>query len=35
MLETVFGFMQNMAMILNDEKSTLEKKVELSCVLLH
>jgi AcrR family transcriptional regulator len=29
MFETVFGFMQNMAMVLNDEKSTLEKKVEL------
>src|SRR5690606_15397724 len=29
MLETLFGFMQNMAMVLNDEKSTLEKKVEL------
>lgn len=29
MFETVFDFMQNMAMVLNDEKSTLEKKVEL------
>ncbi|HMR84281.1 MAG TPA: TetR/AcrR family transcriptional regulator [Niabella sp.] len=29
MLETVFGFMQNMAMVLNDEKSSLEEKVEL------
>lgn len=29
MLETVFGFMQHMAVVLNDEKSTLEKKVEL------
>ncbi len=29
MLETVFGFMQNMAMVMNDEKTTLEKKVEL------
>lgn len=29
MLETVFGFMQNMGMILHDEKSLLEKKVEL------
>lgn len=28
MLETVFGFMQNMVMMLNDEKTTLEKKVE-------
>lgn len=28
MFETVFGFMQNMALILNDEKSSLEKKVE-------
>ena len=29
MFETLFSFMQNMAMVLNDEKSTLEKKVEL------
>jgi len=29
MFETIFGFMQNMAMVLNDEKSTLEKKVEM------
>jgi AcrR family transcriptional regulator len=29
MLETVTGFMQTMATILNDEKSSLEKKVEL------
>ena len=29
MLETVFGFMQTMATILNNEKSTLNKKVEL------
>ncbi|MBS1731305.1 MAG: TetR/AcrR family transcriptional regulator [Bacteroidetes bacterium] len=29
MFETLFGFMQNMAMVLNDEKSTLEKKVEM------
>ncbi len=29
MFETIFGFMQTMAMVLNDEKSTLEKKVEL------
>src|SRR5690606_3616671 len=29
MFETIFGFMQNMTMVLNDEKSTLEKKVEI------
>ncbi len=29
MLETVTGFMQSMTIILNDEKTTLEKKVEL------
>lgn len=29
MFETIFGFMQHMAMVLNDERSTLEKKVEL------
>lgn len=29
MLETVTGFMQTMATVLNDEKSSLEKKVEL------
>jgi|SRR5690554_3730166 len=29
MLETLFGFMQNLVMVMNDEKSTLEKKVEL------
>jgi len=29
MFETIFGFMQNMTMVLNDEKSTLEKKVEM------
>lgn len=29
MFETLFSFMQNMAMVLNDGKSTLEKKVEL------
>lgn len=29
MLETVTGFIQTMTIILNDEKSTLEKKVEL------
>ncbi len=29
MFETIFGFMQNMTMVLNDEKSSLEKKVEL------
>ncbi|MCO5239155.1 MAG: TetR/AcrR family transcriptional regulator [Chitinophagaceae bacterium] len=29
MFETIFGFMQNMAMVLNEEKSTLEKKVEM------
>lgn len=29
MFETIFGFMQNMAMVLNDDKSSLEKKVEL------
>lgn len=28
MFETVFGFMQTMGMVLNDEKTTLEKKVE-------
>ncbi len=28
MFETIFGFMQNMAMVMNDEKSSLEKKVE-------
>lgn len=30
MLETLFGFMQNLVMVMNDEKSTLEKKVELT-----
>lgn len=29
MLETVFGFMQNMVMMLNDEKTTLEKRWSL------
>jgi AcrR family transcriptional regulator len=29
MFETLFSFMQNMAMVLNDEKSTLEKKWNL------
>ncbi len=29
MFETIFDFMQNMARVLNDEKSSLEKKVEL------
>ncbi len=29
MLETVFGFLQKMAVVLNDEDSKLEKKVEL------
>lgn len=30
MFETLFGFMQNLVMVMNDEKSTLEKKVELT-----
>lgn len=30
MLETLFGFMQNLALIFNDERTTLEKKVELA-----
>ena len=29
MFETLFGFMQNMIMVLSDEKSSLEKKVKL------
>jgi AcrR family transcriptional regulator len=29
MLETMFGFMQNMALVFNDEGTSLEKKVEL------
>ncbi|KXK47852.1 MAG: TetR family transcriptional regulator [Bacteroidetes bacterium OLB10] len=29
MLETLFGFMQNLAFIMNDDKSTLQTKVEL------
>lgn len=29
MFETLFGFMQNMVIVLNDEKSSLEQKVEL------
>ena len=29
MIETLFDFMQNLVIVMNDEKSTLEKKVEL------
>lgn len=32
MFETLFGFMQNLVMVMNDEKSTLEKKVELTAL---